>query len=245
MSTVEEKKSDDMRLRDWPWPVIASVIGLFLLGIAYSLGDAYYNAYLSGFWIDSSAFPIDKSRHLVLSLLGAFKGSIDFGVWLKGNLKQLIGVMCILLMYVVTSLFVDLMQRRLNAWVRRRRANKASPREIDPLFTRYFNITFAVIFITFGMIILSWSVPKVLAIPTNMGEVVGEKVAAEFKRDFDLGCGKSVERCQILVKDGREVARGYVIVQSATRVALYYDGNTRQIPMDGLELRTADRAPSH
>ncbi|WP_186127596.1 hypothetical protein [Burkholderia gladioli] len=70
MSTVEEKKSDDMRLRDWPWPVIASVIGLLLLGIAYSSGDAYYKAFLAQFWIEADAFPIDKSRHLVLSVWG-------------------------------------------------------------------------------------------------------------------------------------------------------------------------------
>ncbi|MEK6290488.1 MAG: DNA translocase FtsK 4TM domain-containing protein [Paraburkholderia tropica] len=242
MSTVEEQKSEKMRFRDWPWPVIAPVFGLLLLGIAYSLGDAYYSAFLGGFWIESSAFPIDKSRHLVLSLWGAFKGSIGLGAWLSENSRQLLGLVFILLMYVVVSFIFDLLHRRLRAWAHRRRENKPSHRKIDPLVARYLNIMLAVLFTVCGVITLSWSGPQVLAIPSNMGEAVGENVAAEFKRDLDRGCGKSVERCQILVKDGQEVARGYVIAQSATRVALYYNGNTRQIPIDGIEIRTADRA---
>ncbi|WP_089162510.1 hypothetical protein [Caballeronia sordidicola] len=31
-------------LYDWPWAVIASVLGLTMAGVAYSLGDAYHNA---------------------------------------------------------------------------------------------------------------------------------------------------------------------------------------------------------
>ncbi|WP_186082680.1 hypothetical protein [Burkholderia gladioli] len=242
MSTVEEQKSEKIRFRDLPWPVIASVFGLFLLGIAYSLGDAYYRALLGGFWIEADAFPIDKSRHLVLSLWGAFKGSLGLGDWLEEHSSQLLGAASILLMYMAVSFVLQLILRWLKRKLDARRKNNPRRCKFDPLLIRYLNATFWVFFVVAGVIILSWMGPRILAVPSSMGEEVGKRVAMELKHDFDCGCGKSATRCHILVKDGQEVARGYVVAQSATRIALYYNGSTREIPIDGIEIRTVDRA---
>ncbi|HHT9055251.1 TPA: hypothetical protein ACT5CL_005380, partial [Burkholderia cenocepacia] len=60
-------------------------------------------------------------------------------------------------------------------------------------------------------------------------------------RDFDRGCWVSEARCQIVIKSGKEVVRGYIVAQSATHVALYYERNTVQMPLDGAEIRTVER----
>jgi len=41
-----------------------------MAGIAYSLGDAYYNAYLAGFAVHSGALPADHPTHFLLARFG-------------------------------------------------------------------------------------------------------------------------------------------------------------------------------
>ncbi|WP_186083880.1 hypothetical protein [Burkholderia gladioli] len=242
MSTVEEKKSDDMRLRDLPWPVIASAVGLLLLGIAYSSGDAYYKAFLGQFWIEAEAFPIDKSRHIILSVWGGLNASIGIQKWLGENWGRLLWMILGLLIYIAAWVLLERGAQWIAARLRFRKDGTPRSYTMYPLVTRYFYFVFWLVFFSSTFLVSSWAIPVALAIPSGIGEAVGESVASEYKRDLDRGCGKSEERCQILIKNGQEVARGYVIAQSATRIALYYDGNTRQIQMDGIEMRTADRA---
>jgi len=40
---------------------------------------------------------------------------------------------------------------------------------------------------------------------------------------------------------GKKVARGYIVAQSSTHIALYYEGNTVQLPLDGSDIRTVER----
>ncbi|WP_186071106.1 hypothetical protein [Burkholderia gladioli] len=242
MSTVEEKKSDDMRLRDWPWPVIASVIGLMLLGIAYSSGDAYYKAFLAQFWIEADAFPIDKSRHLVLSVWGALNAAVGVQKWLGENWGRVLWMILGLLVYLAILVLLEKGANWIGALLRFRKDGTPRSYAMYPLVTRYLYLVFWLIVVASSFFVFSWAIPVALAIPSGIGEAVGESVASDYKHDLDRGCGKSKERCQILIKNGQEVARGYVIAQSATRIALYYDGNTRQIQMDGIEMQTADRA---
>ncbi|MGS0981991.1 hypothetical protein [Burkholderia glumae] len=242
MSTVEEKKSEDMRLRDWPWPVIASVIGLMLLGIAYSSGDAYYEAFLGQFWVEAEAFPIDKSRHLVLSVWGALNAAVGVQKWLGENWGSVLFTIFALLLYIAACVLLEKGAKWLGSRLRFRKDGTPRSYKIYPLVARYLYFVFWMLFTMSIVVVLSWWLPTTLAIPSSIGEAVGISVAKDLKLDFDQGCGKSRRRCQILIKSGQEVARGYVIAQSPTRIALYYEGNTRQIPMDGIEMRTADRA---
>ncbi|WP_186224775.1 hypothetical protein [Burkholderia gladioli] len=241
MSTAEEKNSEKMRLRDWPWPVVASVIGLLLLGIAYSSGDAYYKAFLGQFWIESEAFPIDKSRHLVLSVWGALNAAGGVQKWFEENWWRVLATMLGLLVYIAMCVLLEKGAKCLGPRLRVRKDGTPRSYKIYPLMARYLYFVFWLLSTVIMLVCLTWWVPTTLAIPSSIGEVVGRSVAVDFKRDLDQGCGKSKERCQILIKNGQEVARGYVIAQSATRIALYYEGNTRQIQMDGIEMRTADR----
>jgi hypothetical protein len=64
-------------------------------------------------------------------------------------------------------------------------------------------------------------VPPMISIPSAIGEAVGENVAKTDLKDFDKGCDRSMTKCYQAFNNGKEIARGYVIAQSPSRVALY------------------------
>ncbi|URV26482.1 hypothetical protein [Burkholderia gladioli] len=239
MSTIDTEKAEKRHIVDWPWPVIASVVGLLALGFAYSSSDAFYNTLLGRFWVDSRGFPIDKASHLVLSVWGALNAGVAFENWLEQNKMVALEFVLLLLMLGAISQLIEYAGRR----VREKRAaavpnqNRSLLRKMLAAFLPTASLCVLVLIGLCAMVIL---VPFLIAIPSGIGEAVAVNIAVNLKRDFDLGCEMSKKRCQILLKDGREIARGYVIVQSPTRIALYYNGGTRQLPMDGVELRTVD-----
>ncbi|AOJ24330.1 hypothetical protein WJ12_05505 [Burkholderia seminalis] len=226
---------------DWPWPVIVSIVGLVSLGVAYSLGDAYYNAYLAKFSIEPTAFPIDKARHLVLSLYGALNTIANVQAWLTGHTVHVLKLVALILLGVAVWVLIE--KGLLWAVERASRRADGSTRSIKlwPIAVRFFTIVFW-IWTTVGIgSILGMSVPTVMAIPSLIGEFAGNGVASDQMRDYDRGCWVSEARCQMVVKGGKEVARGYIVAQSATHIALYYEGNTVQMPLDGSEIRTVER----
>ncbi|WP_321853215.1 hypothetical protein [Burkholderia cenocepacia] len=245
--SVERRESDLGKLPepksmlDWPWPVIVSIVGLVSLGVAYSLGDAYYNAYLAKFSIEPTAFPIDKARHLVLSLYGALNTVANVQAWLTENTVPILKFVAMILFGVAVWVLIE--KGLLWAIERASRRADGTTRSIKlwPIVVRFFTIVFW-IWTTVGIgSILGMSVPTVMAIPSVIGESAGNGVATDQMRDFDRGCWVSEARCQIVIKSGKEVVRGYIVAQSATHVALYYERNTVQMPLDGAEIRTVER----
>ncbi|WP_186202731.1 hypothetical protein [Burkholderia gladioli] len=239
MSTMDTEKAERRHIVDWPWPVIASVVGLLALGLAYTLSDAYYNTFLGRFWVDSRGFPIDKASHLVLSVWGALNAGMVFENWLGQNKMDALKLVLLLLGLVAMSQLIESAGRK----VREKRAAAVSNRDRSLLrraLAAFWPMASFSLLVLVGLCTMLILVPVLIAIPSGVGETVAINIAVNLKRDFDLGCERSKKRCQILLKDGREIARGYVIVQSPTRIALYYNGGTRQLPMDGVELRTVD-----
>ncbi len=242
----EDRKPEGMQLRDLPWSVLASATGLILLGYAYSSGDAYYSSFLLQFWVEADAFPIDKARHLVLAIWNAWNAVSGAQKWAGEHWWALGEMFGCMLLYIGACMIAGKLLLQFFSFIRGQvRSTPPSIEKLRPAAKRYMKNVGLLLFFTFGTTIFAMAITTIIVLPSGIGVTVGKNVAEDFKRDLDRGCSKSHTRCQILVKDGKELARGYVIVQSATRVALYYDGNTRQIPMDGVELRTADRAPSH
>jgi hypothetical protein len=225
---------------DWPWAVLASVFGLVLAGIAYSLGDAYYNAYLGSFAVYNGAFPADHPTHFVLAVWGGLHATLALQNWLDGHVLKLLGVTAVCLTYfaalpvafaVISPFFVSGKDR-----VQGVRALFAK----HPLLRKYVGI---VLFIVFSLVCALWFflfVPPVISIPSAIGEAVGENVAKVDMKDFDKGCGRSTTKCYQALRNGKEIARGYVIAQSPSRVALYYMGNTSQFSLGDVMLRTLD-----
>ncbi|WP_367189662.1 hypothetical protein [Burkholderia sp. Ed8] len=235
------KRPERKSMVDWPWPLIVSIAGLVSLGVAYSLGDAYYNAYLGKFWIEPAAFPIDKARHLVLSLYGALTAVANVQAWISKHTVQILQVVAIILFGVTVWVLIE----KVLLWAVDRASRRAdgSTRSIKlwPIVVRFFTIVFW-IWTSVGIgSMLGMSVPTFMAIPSVIGESAGDGVATDKMRDFDRGCWVSEARCQMVVKGGKEVARGYIVAQSATHIAMYYEGNTVQIPLDGSEIRTVER----
>lgn len=244
MSDVVERKTEKRHVLDWPWPVIVSILGLVLLGIAYSSGDAYYKGMLRKFWIDSEAFPIDKSRHLVLSVWSALNASIGVQNWLGSNKRTLCFILLFLLAYFAAWVSFERFVYWAIAKFSKRKDGSVRSVNLSPGIKRYRDFVLWSMFWGINVTVLAVFLPVVASIPSGIGQAVGESVAAEMKQDFDLGCEKSKTRCQVLLKDGKEVARGFVVVQSPSRVAIYLGGDVRQIPLDGIEMRTLDRLAS-
>ncbi|WP_145986757.1 MULTISPECIES: hypothetical protein [Burkholderia] len=237
MNEEKESSSREMRILDWPWAVMASAVGLLMLGASYSLGDAYYVAYLQNFSIDEGGFPIDRSKHLLLALWGALNASFGFKKWIGQNWKPVLEVALVLLVYfAVTAGIYKIYEIKFLA------ANKAANRlgsfvSGHPLIGRYLKMLVVMVFVAYNMIAIALFAPLFLSIPSGIGEAAGTEVAHKRKEDFNKGCESSVRRCYSAIKGGKEVAHGFVVAQSPTRVALYYMGNTVQLPLDGVEMR--------
>jgi beta-lactam-binding protein with PASTA domain len=102
-----------------------------------------------------------------------------------------------------------------------------------------------VLIITFSFVSVLWLflfVPPLISIPSAIGEAVGEDVAKTDKKDFVKGCEHSATKCYQAIKNGNEIARGYVIAQSPSRVALYYMGRTMQFSVGDIMLQTLETA---
>ncbi|KVH43533.1 hypothetical protein [Burkholderia diffusa] len=240
MSNEGDKKPEMKGIVEWPWAVIVSVFGAILLGIAYSSGDGYYTAILRKFWIDDGAFPIDKSKHLVLSVWSAWNAAVAVQNWLGEHKMLMLELVLAILGYIAVWVVIE----KALLWVIDRTGKKAdgSPRvSLWPTMRRYFTFVFWGAFWTSNLSMLGIFLPVVIAIPSAIGSAVGESIASDMKKDFDLGCWVSESRCQMVIKGGKEVARGYVVAQSATHIALYYEGNTTQLALDGSEIRTVGR----
>ncbi|WP_407970643.1 hypothetical protein ACJ51O_10590 [Burkholderia pyrrocinia] len=241
MSTVEQQPEQKSKVA-WPWPMIVSVLGLITLGVAYSLADAYYRALLGRFWIEADGFPIDKSKHLVLSVWGALNASVAVQNWLSEHTLMLLKIAGFIVTYVAAWVVIEKGLLWLGARVAKKKDGTPRSFTLWPIARRYFLILAWTVFGLGNVAVLAIYIPVFISIPSGIGEAVGKSIADEMKLDFDLGCQKSKVRCQMLVKDGKEVGRGYVIVQSPTRVAIYLNGNVRQLPVDGVELKTIDRS---
>ncbi|MDC6128892.1 hypothetical protein [Burkholderia gladioli] len=240
MSEIESKKSEKKHIADWPWSVIFSVLGFILLGVAYLSSDAYYNKLLDLFWIDSKAFPIDKAAHLTLSVWSTLNAVIGFQNWLGKHKGFAVWNSVLVLVTVALWMSINYASSRIQAWKKTKQSTWRRSL-IWRAFISYFPVASFFLFLMIYGVFLVMMLPVFVSIPAGIGQATAENVAAKLKEDFDLGCEKSKERCQILLKNGREVARGYVLVQSASRIAIYYGGGTRQIPLDGIEIRTVDR----
>ncbi|WP_186100750.1 hypothetical protein [Burkholderia gladioli] len=242
MSDIESKKSEKKHIADWPWSVIASVFGLLLLGAAYSSSDAYYNKLLDLFWIDSKAFPIDKAAHLTLSVWSTLSAVIGIQSWLGKHKGFIVLIVLLVLITVAFCMLIDYANVRVQAWKKTKQSTRRRSLIWRALIS-YVPVAALFLFLIIYSGVLVMFLPAFISIPAGIGEAAAENVAAQLKQDFNLGCEKSKERCHVLLKDGHEVARGYVLVQSASRIAIYYSGGTRQIPLEGIEIRTVDRSP--
>lgn len=241
MSNENKPSSGERRIVDWPWAVLMSFVGVLTLGAAYSLGDAYYVGYLRNFSIDDGAFPIDRSKHLVLAVWGALNASIGFQKWVNASWKPLVKAGIVLLVYfaviVAAHRFIETKSDE-----RRKATQKVSGfLASHPGVRRYLKVLGITIFIVYNVVTISIFFPTFLAIPSGIGGAASDIVAAEHKEDFARGCAKSARTCYRAIKDDKEIANGYIVAQSPTRVALYESGSTIQIPLEGIELRTVSK----
>ncbi|WP_156814500.1 hypothetical protein [Burkholderia lata] len=222
-------------IADWPWAAILLVIGWIGFWVLYSSGDAYYRAFLSSFHVEADGFPVDQYRHFVLSALGGLNVISVVGNWATKN-KQILTILLaayllVLALAAIVNLITDGRGNGVAKYVSDRRVLRVIR---DTLLVGY---VFPV-----GVISISVSLIVGISLPSAFAEAAGAAVAEVSAADYKKGCNSSKERCQAALKSGTEIARGYVIAQSTTRIALFNNGSTVQLPLDGVELRTVPQA---
>ncbi|TGP40234.1 hypothetical protein EN871_28835 [bacterium M00.F.Ca.ET.228.01.1.1] len=232
------------KLCDWPWAVIASVFGLIAAGIAYSLGDAYYNAYLGKFAVFNGAFPADHPTHFVLAVWGGLHATILFQNWLSGHVTKLLVMTVVFLVYfaALPVAFAVISPFLASSKVRVKGARALLTDR--PRLRQYIGMVMAILFFLVSAFWFCLFVPPLISIPSAIGQAVGEDVAKNDIREFDKGCEHSRMACYQAISNGKEIARGFVVAQSPDRVALYDRGKTIQIPLADVALRTLDTAPA-
>ncbi|MCO1349957.1 hypothetical protein L0Z31_21075 (plasmid) [Burkholderia vietnamiensis] len=225
---------------DWPWAIIVSVIGLMWLGIAYSLGDAYYGAYLQVFSVDDSGFQIDRAKHLVLAVWGALNASIALQDWMGSVWKELLLFTAAVVVYIGLVFGAGKVILMLMPRITAKTGPAVQIVRDWPTLRKCVGTIIAVLLIALGFVWFCIFLPPFISIPSGIGAAIGEHVAKQRKSDFDKGCLQSHAKCYVAMREGKEIGRGYEIAQSSTRVALYHQGRTIQLPLDGVRLETVD-----
>jgi hypothetical protein len=229
---------------EWPWAVIVSVFGLLLAGTAYSLGDAYYAAYLRFFSVESSGFPVDHSTHLIYGVWGGLNATLALQAWISVNAGRLWVTLFGLVVYIAAISFATKGFRKFS--MRHAGHAKGVSKYIQkrPHLKMFLFWTTVMILSIAGVILLFQSVTVVASIPSTIGESSGQAVAEKDKQDFDRGCEKSSAKCYMVTKDGITIGQGYVIAQSPQRIALYYRGETSQFELTGVSMKTTRKEPA-
>lgn len=239
-----EKDGNPDNVSDWPWALIISVAGLLLAGIAYSLGDAYYSACLRFFSIDSSAFPIDHSTHLIYGVWGGLNATLVLQAWFSANAGKLLVTASAVVLYFAVLSFVAKFLRKIPTHHANRAKGIVRYVQESPNLKMFLSWTTVMLLSIVGLILLFQSITVIASIPSAIGESAGNTVATKDKVDFDLGCEASQARCYRVTKDGVSIGQGYVIAQSPQRVALYYKGETSQVDLTGAVMQTTRKEPA-
>jgi hypothetical protein len=213
-----------------------------MAGVAYSLGDAYYNAYLGKFAVYNGAFPADHPTHFVLAVWGGLHATLALQDWLGGHVTKLLLTTAVCFAYFAALPVVFAVISPFLANSKGRVDGARALLTKHPRLRKYIGMVMAIAFFLVTALWLFLFVQPVISIPSAIGAAVGEDVAKTDLKDFAEGCDRSAAKCYQAIRNGKEIARGYVIAQSPGRVALYYMGNTSQFPLGDVELRTLDAA---
>ncbi|MDN7561090.1 hypothetical protein [Burkholderia orbicola] len=224
-------------ITEWPWAAIVLVVGWIGFWISYSSGDAYYRAFLSHFSVEAEGFPIDQYRHFVLSAFGGLNFITVVGNWVHKNRSLFGGLLAVyillMMIAVVVTLLTDGKENKAAKYV----TGRPVLRVIRDVVIAWYVFPVSLLFMSAALVVGA-------TLPAAFAEAGGNAVAESSLADYKKGCEKSAEKCQVLLKNGSEVARGYVIAQSPTRIAIYFDDSTVQMPLDGIEMRTVQKPSS-
>ncbi|EIF29037.1 hypothetical protein BCh11DRAFT_04469 [Burkholderia sp. Ch1-1] len=150
-----------------------------MAGIAYSLGDAYYNAYLGGFAVHSGAFPADHPTHFVLAVRGGLHATLALQQWLGGHVLRLVGMTALCLIYFAA---LPVIFAVISPFIANGRGHVEGARALlgkRPLLRKYAGTVMAIMFFFLIALWFFLFVPPAISVPSAIGEAVGTDVAGE------------------------------------------------------------------
>lgn len=191
------------------------------------LGDQIHRTYLRQWAVDADLFP--KAADWILS--NGYNGLVTFGIQslvaIFQNFWWLLVASVPLGIYVwllLSPLGFDRLQTEKWAWLRT---------GLGKVVGYVLKALLVLIFLPFASLL----VVVIAAIPVVIAESVGKTVVEQELADFQLGCGKSKAVCVQFLKEGTEVAKGYILDSSPSHIALFDVGmqRSRTLARDGLE----------
>ncbi|WP_454805973.1 hypothetical protein [Paraburkholderia fungorum] len=147
-----------------------------MVGIAYSLGDDYYNAYLAGFAVHSGAFPADHPTHFVLAAWGGLHATLALQQWLGGHVLRLVCRTAVCLIYFAA---LPVIFAVLSPFIANGGGHVEGARALPgkrPLLRKYAGTVMAIMFFFLIALWFFLFVPPAISIPSAIGEAVGTDV---------------------------------------------------------------------
>jgi hypothetical protein len=217
------------RLLEWLLTPFLGLIGMMCISSIYFIGQSAQSAYLREFNIDINAFPLEREGYMttgadVLSLAGTAFIELLRRHWLA------------ILLIVVYILGCNACLCGLRAVHNRQREQLTRSDRHPSNFERFIGTNLVCLG---AFVALLFAIPfgsSLMALPGAIGFTIGSHVADSDRKKYSTDCLSPGDHCVVLMKDGAEVDRGFRVVQSKDRIALYRAGKTREYALDGKSL---------
>lgn len=203
---------------------LAAIVALFAVTtpMLYTAGKQCQTAYLNGFGVQSDLFPLATQDYLIYGTAAFLNASAETFNSLFSDYYQLYW-QCLAAM-LLAALWIWLIDNRGLVSISKKLEISRTRRSFSTIFAIFFAGPIA----TFVLIIFFLAVALVIVLfPFQIGTDVGKELAQKKMRSL-VPCRMFTnnERCTVLEKNGKVIARGYLVATSDKFLAIYDDGTT-------------------
>lgn len=236
----EERASGKIEPKEFPWGALAKgFAGIAAVGgvILHLMGYVSHQAYLETWGIDPGLFPKPTDA----TVINGYYAFVDRAAALLSAARQ--GATHFLLAAVIVALYIFILSRigKLSTSGKLRALVRRTPDWLSDLakslvltLTMLGGIPIALVLAAF-----------VLAVPAILGQNFGQSIAKKEMTVYRDGCNAegNSRMCVELRKDGKTIARGFLIESSESHVALFdvSEKRARALSRDGMELLVDSR----
>ena len=205
------------------WIVRAIVTGGVGVKLAYLVGRAYTEAYLSTMHVDPVLFAFADGEMYVAAYIAAAYGLAGWINFMTGSVLPLLSLFGVVSLIWFSPGLVRWLATSLESSTRIKKLIRMGER-FDKLASWLGAHAFAISIFIYLPLILA----LVLVTIPRIGSFGGARAAEAKIKILSLGCSeaaKNKEYCYRLVEDGKEIAVGFPVAQGNGRLALWLGGN--------------------
>lgn len=232
---MERKALWIRRMPEWFGAKLMTVLGVLTVASGYFAGQTFYETFLRRFGVDNVVFPVEQVSYLAKGVWAFLYFGAEIPSWVGKQWKALAIPFLGLVVWLAVSVCIEKYKHRWES--RPHRSNTPRFRYLQKFVAGVLMLGSFVYLVVFGIPLLA----AFIAIPGAIGEAAANIEAAAVKEQLNKGCEAAKQHCVALLKDGHEIGRGFRIVQSKDRIAIYLDGMTKEYEIAGLTLETVPK----